>query len=433
MKSPLLPWSRAASLLFVPLLTVGVGGACSANVDVFGTGGDGGATTAGPVTVAQGTTAPSGPMTSGPVTNGPGVTATATATSSTGMGCPSGPDDDVDMDGFTPNDGDCNDCDAGSSPNNLEIPGNAQDEDCDGALDNVLEPCDAGLALADADPLHAANAIELCKASTAVNDWGVVSAAWVLADGTPPPADPGQLAQFHLGHGLLDNFGNVIVPREGLKMLALSNAVARDAADPDYADPDNAAGKGYTSGFPAGGPKSSVECPGSVANSAHDPIALEVAIRAPGNATGFSFDSNFFSADWPGFVCSAFDDTFFAHLSPTPAGLPDGLFAFYPNGNPVSLNGAPFDVCSCMAPPCMGGGKTYACAQGDAALAGTGFETHAATGWQVTQVPVPPGGAVTLRLGVYDGSDPILGASALVDAFTWITAPNVMTQTVASP
>lgn len=341
-----------------------------------------------------------------------------------------GPDDDVDLDGFTPNQGDCNDCDDALSPNNVEVAGTGFDENCDGAVDEPFEPCDELLVLDDDDPVAAAAALELCKASPGPGLWGVVSGAWMQADGTPLPQ---QAQAFHLGHGILEDFGDVIVPRAGARLLALSNAVARDANDPDYSDPESNGGKGYSCGFPPGSPKPSAGCAGVTPGLPQDSIALELVVRVPGNANGFAFDSSFFSTDWPNYVCSTYDDTFFALLSPTPMGQADGQIAFYADGSPVSLNGAPFDVCSCMAPPCTAGGKTYACAQGDAPLAGTGFEGHASTGWQTTTAPAAPGSEITLRLGAYDGADGILGATALVDSFRWITTPGAVVSTTASP
>ncbi len=403
--------------------------ACSADIDVFGpTGGGGTGATSGSGQQSGSTAQVSSSVSASSVS----ATTTTTVSSSSGMSCPQGPDDDVDADGFSPSQGDCNDCDPALSPNNVEVPGNGLDDDCSGEIDELFEACDLGLAIDDQAPALAANAIDLCKSSTGPASWGLASAAWVLADGSAVPSDPGQAQAFHLGHGLLDNFGNLYIPRFGQKMLALSNAVARDAADPDYVDPNTANGWNVTCGFPPGAPKPS-DCPGAVSGTPNDPVALELVIRVPDNAHGFSFDSNFFSADWPAFVCSAYDDTFFAHLAPTPPGQPDGQIALYANGNPVSLNGAPFDVCSCMMPPCMAGGKAYPCSQGDAGLAGTGFEGNAATGWQTTTSPAPPGGEITLRLGVYDAADAVLGASALVDAFDWITTPGVVVSTVSSP
>jgi hypothetical protein len=354
------------------------------------------------------------------------------SSSSTGGPCMGGPNDDVDGDGFTPNTGDCNDCDSAYSPNNLDVARNGADDDCDGEIDQPLEPCDEMLVIDEGDPMLAASAIGLCKLSSGPDAWGLVSAAWVLADGLAPPSNPDQLAQFHLGHGLVDDFGAAIVPREGQRMLALSNANARDAMDPDYTDP-NGGQKGYTCAFPPGNPIPSVGCVGAVPGSPNDPIALEVVVRAPDNALGFTFDSFFLATDWPGFVCSQYDDTFFALLDPAPLGSVSGQIAYAPDGSPISLNGAPFDVCSCMTPPCMAGGKLYACAQGDSLLAGTGFETHAGTGWLTTASPVVPGDTLTLRLGIYDAGDPLLGSSVLVDAFTWLTSGGIVVATTPTP
>ena len=55
--------------------------------------------------------------------------------------CDSGLNDDLDRDGFTPSQGDCNDCDPGTNPDAIEVltpvGGQPKDEDCDGKVDNV--------------------------------------------------------------------------------------------------------------------------------------------------------------------------------------------------------------------------------------------------------------------------------------------------------
>lgn len=415
-------------LRFLPLFCVPLVIACSSNVDVFGTGGAGGEEPSGPS--GPGVTSATGNPSTSPST---AVSGSTGASSSTGTPCNPSPSSDLDFDGFTPQTGDCNDCDALHSPNNLDIPGSWQDENCDGEVDEPLEPCDAMLAMDDEDPILAASAIGLCKLQSGANDWGLISAAWVLADGSPPPSDPTQLSELHLGHGLLDDFGAVLIPREGQRMLALSSAYARDATDPDYGDPSNTGAKGYTSAAPPGSPIPSVGCVGAQPGEPNDPIALEVFIRVPDNAQGFAFDSFFLATDWPAFVCTEYDDTFFALMAPPPLGSIGGQVAFSPDGSPISLNGAPFDVCSCPMPPCMAGGKIYACAQGDGALTGTGFETHAGTGWLTTAAPLVPGSTLQLRLGIYDAGDPQLGSTVLVDNFTWITSGGVVVSTTSSP
>src|SRR4051812_27762667 len=143
---------------------------------------------------------------------------------------PGGMDDDVDGDGFTPAQGDCDDCDPNVNPNAVEVPtpmgGTPKDENCNKQIDETDAPCDTGLKVDDADPMNAVRATDLCKVSTGPDDWGVVSARYVLPDGTDPPA--ASLADFHLGHGLLSHFGANLKVRRGAAMLALSSGTARN-------------------------------------------------------------------------------------------------------------------------------------------------------------------------------------------------------------
>ncbi|MBL8743176.1 MAG: putative metal-binding motif-containing protein, partial [Myxococcales bacterium] len=149
--------------------------------------------------------------------------------------CTSGPDDDLDGDGFTVAAGDCNDCDPNTNPGALEVAGDdgtgggggyvAVDEDCDGTADNVaVVSCDDSLALDSADPLDGARAIELCKQAANDQDWGVVSAQWVRADGSPATATQ-QV-------GILTTFGTNNLPRAGARLLGLSSGRARTPGQP---------------------------------------------------------------------------------------------------------------------------------------------------------------------------------------------------------
>jgi hypothetical protein len=345
---------------------------------------------------------------------------------------PAGPNDDVDADGYSPADGDCNDCEPRVGPNNVEIPGNGFDEDCDGMLDNALEPCDGGIAIDESDAVEVLRAIELCKMSSGPEDWGVVSAAWVLADGSPPPADPTQNADFHLGHGVLDDFGPNVSPRAGGRLLALSNDDARRPGDPGARDSWD---KNYTSNLPAGFPKDSATCPGTFTNGpAEDPIGLEAQVRAPSNATGISFELDAYAADFPQFICSTYDDAFAALLTPTPMGLPDANVVFDAAGEIFSVNGARYEVCGCDGgPPCQAGGKSFACSLGTDMLEGTGFEGNAATGWNLTTVPIVGGEELTIRFVVWDLADGVVTSTVLLDSWRWLTDPVVDLKTTPVP
>src|SRR5690606_15893625 len=122
-----------------------------------------------------------------------------------------------------------------------------------------------------------------------------------------------------------------------------------------------------------GFPKESPACPGSLTGTPYDPTGIQIEIRAPSNALGFSFNFNFYTYEWPVYICSQYNDFFVALLSPIPQGQQDGNIAFDMQGNPISVNNAFMDVCGCSnGPPCSAGGKTFLCPLGTTELVGTG-------------------------------------------------------------
>lgn len=432
-----------AWLSLLNLMTVAgcLGIACTGKLNPTGDfpvggGGAGSAgSTSGPAVTSSTTKAPA-ETTAG--SGGAGAAEGAGAAGGTGgAGCNGWSGDDADGDGFTIADGDCDDCNPLVNPNAIEIVlprgegGEAPepvDDDCDGIVDNLPEPCDGDLALMDEDPLSAAKAIELCKMSKGPGDWGVVSATWVLVDGSPPPSEPEKLANFHLGHGILPAFGNFVTPKGGKALLALSSGTARQVNDPDYRPPDGF-DKGYESDFPPGFPKTPKGCSEVIPARPHDATAVELVIRVPSNVYGFSFNVNFNTYDWP-VVCDHYNDFFIALLSPAPPNRIDGHLLFDANENAMSVNNAFIDVCTCEGgPPCQIGQKTFACSRGTTELSGTGFEGHAATSWLVTSAPVKPNQEIKIRFGAYDAGDYALDSTGLVDNWRWITKPGVVVQT----
>jgi hypothetical protein len=348
---------------------------------------------------------------------------------------PKGPDDDVDGDGFTPNEGDCNDCDKNANPNAVEVPtvdGEAHDENCDGNIDEAAAPpCDDLLAIDSEEPLDAAYAADLCKMSNGAADWGLVSAKWVMADGSPPPV--ANLVNFHLGHGMLKGFGPNITTRRGKHMLALSSGTARQPKDPGYQKVSGFS-KGYWGNHPEGFPKESPACPGTFSGEPNDPTGVELTVRMPSNAYGFSFDFNFYTYEWPAYICSTFNDFFVAILSPFPKGQSDGNVSFDSQGNPVSVNNAFLEVCGCPGnppSPCEAGGKLFQCALGNIDLIGTGFgfdtefSDHGSTGWLQTKAPAEPNSEIKIRFAVYDSGDGVLDTTTLVDNWQWIAKPGI--------
>lgn len=312
-------------------------------------------------------------------------------------------------------------------PANFDIPGNGKDDDCNGEDDDEAFECDASITdIADGDAGRAAEAIGLCRRAKG-GSWGVITAAYVKADGTSGMAD--------LSHGLLTDFGEVIVPREGRRLLALSTGQARDKNDPGFSTPKRLIPKTddmkRASQTPPGFPKASSTCGPDAASSdttANDPAGLELHIRVPANANSFSFDFNFYTAEFPGFICSQWNDFFVALMDPPPPGASSGNISFDNQGNHISVNSAFLDVCSSKT----ANGKNFSCGKGPGELRGTGYDgdpnaedidfdvvENAASGWLTTTAPVAPGSEITLRFTVWDQEDANLNTTVLIDNFRW--------------
>jgi hypothetical protein len=330
--------------------------------------------------------------------------------------CPnSDPAVDKDGDGYTGSTGDCNECTAQMNPGAYDYPSNGIDEDCNGTPDDEPAGCDGSTVdVGYGDPVVAAQVLGICRMAQN-GSWGLVSAKYVMADGTTGMND--------LSHGLLPSFGPNVSPREGSTMLALSSGTARAPGMPGFQSPELAM-MATSSSTPPGFPKDSPACPGvqtAQDTTANDPAALELTIKAPSNANTMKFDFDFYTYEFPEYVCTAYNDFFVALVNPAPANAQDGNVSFDSQGNPVSVNNGFLEVC----PPQTAGGKNFPCALGTAELQGTGFDEllrtgpHAATGWLQTQAPIAPGQQFTVRFAIWDMGDEILDSTVLVDNFNW--------------
>lgn len=349
----------------------------------------------------------------------------------TGTACNAGDNEDRDKDGFTKAQGDCNDCDANVSPNAVEVLAVADengvtppaaDEDCDGVVDNLPATCDSGLALDSQDAMDAARAVDLCPPTNPLATWGVKNAQWVRADGNPTLP---QGNKFHLGHGILSGFGPNVNVQGGSSFLVLSSGTARVPGQPGYESPGGF-DKGYTGAQPdTGFPKESPACPGAKTGEVHDDTAVELTIQTPANARGFAFMFNFFTYEWPDYICSTFNDFFVAILKPNLDGFTDGNISFDSMGNAVSVNNGLLEVCG---PPGTYGGKNFTCPLGVAGLQGTGFEStggigtknHGSTYWLATEAPTQPNTEIRIRWAVYDSGDGVLDSTTIIDNWQWI-------------
>jgi hypothetical protein len=311
---------------------------------------------------------------------------------------------------------------------NAEIEGNNCDDDADGKVD-VLSTCDGALA-ADGDAQAFAKALGLCEAASGAKGWGLVSATYTK--GFNQTASP--RAQ---QHGILSKFGNVIKPREGSNLGVLSTGFARefDGNKGTESFKDGAASLATAGGsVPPGFPKPADGCEQD--NTTNDVIDVKLVIKAPPNATGFKFDFNFYSSEWPEYVCSPFNDSFIAYL--TAQGFNGGKadnVSFDSKKNPVSVNNGFFDRCTPNAETgCAGSGKTAtaACPGGPSELGGTGFgimgsfcgtqktTSGGATGWLTSSAPVNPNETFTLEFMIWNTGDESLDSSVLLDNFRWV-------------
>ncbi len=337
---------------------------------------------------------------------------------------------DTDGDGFSQSSGDCNDCTPQMNPGAVDFPGNGVDEDCNGTPDDEPANCDSNpFDIGYADPNEAARVIGLCRTQQGAS-WGVVNAAYTLANGAP--------GMNPVSHGLMQRFGPNVLPREGVNMLALSSGTARAPGDPGYFTPA-AARMGTTGPTPAGFPVAAPACTAMPATTpiANDSAALELQLKVPSNANAFRFDFTFYTYEFPEYICSQFNDFYVTLVDPAPPGAQEGNVSFDSQGNPVSVNNGFLEVCQAQ----NAGGKNFPCPQGPGALAGTGFdvnllgfpEPHAATGWLVTTAPVPPGSTIRVRFAIWDAGDDILDSTVLIDNFRWDITAGGVPETIPVP
>ena len=170
-------------------------------------------------------------------------------------------------------------------------------------------------------------------------------------------------------------------------------------------------------------------------------------VRVPTNAKSFKLSVNFYSAEFPEWTCTSFNDFFIVLLDSTYAGDPanptDKNLAFYQapgttNKVPVGVNlgfgnTGLFTQCVNGSTGCDGTPGTISTCIDTTLLAGTGFDdpeagacdtnsvTGGATGWLVTSGNVTPGEVITLRIAVWDTSDHAWDSLAVVDGFQWST------------
>jgi len=140
--------------------------------------------------------------------------------------------------------------------------------------------------------------------------------------------------------------------------------------------------------------------PDGTVGTVYDLCGFTVKLKVPANAKGLAFDFIFFSAEYPEYVGTQFNDSFNVMLK---SELFDGNVAFDNKGNPISINNVLFNT--------FGN-----------ALAGTGYDNGigGSTGWLTTTVPLVPGETITIRFVIYDEGDHIYDSDVLLNNFRWL-------------
>jgi hypothetical protein len=325
----------------------------------------------------------------------------------------------------------------------VNLPGSDCDLDCSGS-NAPPGPCDGPLAVAGT-AADFAKALGICQMATATS-WGLVSATYTQGYNSTVAPNAGQ-------HGILDNFGAAVQPREGAKLGVLSSGFAMPCDDASATTTCAASGSGdpYFKGAqtamdtangvpPPGYPKSpSAEC--MVTTTAFDTIGLTLTIKVPKNVSGMSFDFDFYSSDWPEYVCSTYNDEFVAWLqSAAWAGNGGDLnVALDTTGSVISVNSPFLGQCTAATPTGCDGTVTgtATCPAGPNALLGTGFynlSTYCtsqsvgggATGWLTTTAPVNGGETITMQFIIWDTGDANWDSSVLVDNLKWYAIPQTV-------
>src|SRR5262249_44751582 len=143
--------------------------------------------------------------------------------------------------------------------------------------------------------------------------------------------------------------------------------------------------------------------------------------RTPTNATSLSFNFDFYTYEFPKYICSVYNDFFVAMLSPKPASQVDGNISYDGKGNTISVNAGFLQVCHAQT---ASNNVYFDCPLGPAQLAGTGFDVDfvgmpttnsAATGWLKTTTPLERAGdKITVDFAIWDSGDGVLDSTVLI-------------------
>jgi hypothetical protein len=306
---------------------------------------------------------------------------------------------DADGDGYTVGQGDCDDTDATVNPAAYEVPGNNKDDNCDGRVDEPTE-CDCTGTFNPEDINSYVNALELCNT---------------------PQIQNAALNGSSKSRGIFKEFGNY-KPR----VASSCNFVILSTGPAGSKDPQN----NYTasdlfvdySPNPANYP----ENPGKQyePDEVYDYTEIRMSLLVPTNAKSFSFDFVFLTSEYPEYSCTEYNDTFIAWLKSTQY---KGNISFDGNHNTIQVNSAFFGADPAELAgtgydtlqygiDCESSGGRSGCTM---PTIGSSCTTGGTTGWLTTTSPVEPGEMIDLTFSIFDEGDHVLDSMVIIDYFRW--------------
>jgi Putative metal-binding motif len=311
----------------------------------------------------------------------------------------------------------CQKAQNGLSDPQLNVCRDLTDNDCDKKTDELPTLCDDPAKMNQQDPYDYARAMELCDVDRACGldspcpgklqcvsnkCTRVLSAKFNTKADKRARAIAGQFAQ-----------GGPFKPRMGKSFAILSTGLAD--YDPKKVCPQS--GTGFTNVETDPDPKAKDK-------KANDYLALTLQILVPTNAQSFDFDFHFFSTEYPEYVGTEYNDTFWVELNSQKF---KGNISFDKKNVPIRINNAFFSICDpspkapnmCSKPASLLTGTGYAKDCSTAAYEATGGSTD----WLHTTSPVEPGETITLTFSIFDKGDHILDSAVLIDNFRWKLTP----------
>ncbi len=288
---------------------------------------------------------------------------------------------DADGDGVGACEGDCDDYDPTRRSGYIEFYGDSVDNDCDGKVDNV-QPCDCGGVIDEAQ------AMDLCQPGVTLLRGGPMA-----------------------GRALRQSAYGNIKPKFGCGFFMLSTGNAWSTSVQPGANLGSTGNPVMDTGcFKCTTPGSNKWVHPGPSGCCEDRVEndapwLRLRATAPINAKGFRFDFIFLSSEYPEFVKTSFNDTFYA-VAQTQTLAKIQNVSFDIKGQPLTVNNGWFEL---PANPTQ-------------SLSGTGYETYgSSSGWLTTTVPVLPLTDMDITFWIHDEGDHIYDSAVIIDNIRWVS------------